>query len=101
MEHLDSPYFVLADAQDYVTLHTDILDNTADPLPQMQTNAALTLCKHKSNTPTFFLSNSIGKQKKTQIFASQQHTTTPQSGTNLHPLVPIPISTTPSAKVPA
>ena len=66
MEHLDSPYFVSAEAQDYVTLHADILDNTAEPLPQMQTNAALTLSNHKSNTPMFVLANSIGKQKKIQ-----------------------------------
>ena len=31
MEHLDPPYFVLADAQYYVTLHADIMDNTDDP----------------------------------------------------------------------
>ena len=61
MENLDSPYFVSADAQDYVTLHADILDNTADPLPQMKTNAALMLSNHKANTPTFVLANSIRK----------------------------------------
>ena len=99
MEHLDSPYFVSAEAQDYVTLHADILDNTADPLPQMQTNAALTLSNHKSNTPMFVLANSIGKHKKTLIVASQQHSTNPQYGTNLQSLVPRPIYTMLSAKV--
>ena len=66
MEFLDSPYFVSEDAQDYVTLHVEILYNTADLLPQMQTNAVLTLSNHKANTPTFVLANYIGKQKKIQ-----------------------------------
>ena len=71
MEYLDSPYFVSEDAQDYVTLHVEILYNTADLLPQMQTNAVLTLSNHKANTPTFVLANSISKQKKNTIVASQ------------------------------